>query len=106
YIYTHPSPTDIYTLSLHDAPPISLYGHRWRIANRFAIPTLNNNIGFYKLEFEASWFTPLIAEYDLILKLHGYFGIAAPFKNRTRSEEHTSELQSRSDLVCRLLLEK
>ena len=24
----------------------------------------------------------------------------------TRSEEHTSELQSRSDLVCRLLLEK
>src|SRR2546421_6352799 len=26
--------------------------------------------------------------------------------NDTRSEEHTSELQSRSDLVCRLLLEK
>src|SRR3982751_1046823 len=26
--------------------------------------------------------------------------------NQTRSEEHTSELQSRSDLVCRLLLEK
>src|SRR5438132_9326609 len=25
---------------------------------------------------------------------------------RTRSEEHTSELQSHSDLVCRLLLEK
>src|SRR2546421_8818983 len=27
-------------------------------------------------------------------------------KKSTRSEEHTSELQSRSDLVCRLLLEK
>src|SRR2546421_9670125 len=27
-------------------------------------------------------------------------------ENRNRSEEHTSELQSRSDLVCRLLLEK
>src|SRR5699024_11702269 len=27
-------------------------------------------------------------------------------KARTRSEEHTSELQSRFDLVCRLLLEK
>src|SRR3989440_3544192 len=27
-------------------------------------------------------------------------------RNRRRSEEHTSELQSRSDLVCRLLLEK
>src|SRR2546428_11629243 len=32
----------------------------------------------------------------------------APRRARTeyRSEEHTSELQSRSDLVCRLLLEK
>src|SRR2546421_6107857 len=28
------------------------------------------------------------------------------WQNETRSEEHTSELQSRSDLVCRLLLEK
>src|SRR2546421_2074125 len=28
------------------------------------------------------------------------------FGQRLRSEEHTSELQSRSDLVCRLLLEK
>src|SRR2546428_9973476 len=28
------------------------------------------------------------------------------FRCNTRSEEHTSELQSRSDLVCRLLLEK
>src|SRR5947207_3458161 len=26
--------------------------------------------------------------------------------NKARSEEHTSELQSHSDLVCRLLLEK
>src|SRR5690349_22561419 len=30
----------------------------------------------------------------------------APFFRRNRSEEHTSELQSRRDLVCRLLLEK
>src|SRR2546428_5659543 len=29
-----------------------------------------------------------------------------PLDVRGRSEEHTSELQSRSDLVCRLLLEK
>src|SRR2546421_6505133 len=28
------------------------------------------------------------------------------YGSKTRSEEHTSELQSRSDLVCRLLLEK
>src|SRR5260221_10894564 len=30
----------------------------------------------------------------------------APEPDRSRSEEHTSELQSHSDLVCRLLLEK
>src|SRR5207247_5357020 len=30
----------------------------------------------------------------------------APSTRSTRSEEHTSELQSRVDLVCRLLLEK
>src|SRR2546428_1411901 len=30
----------------------------------------------------------------------------SPMGNDKRSEEHTSELQSRSDLVCRLLLEK
>src|SRR5947207_9998498 len=36
------------------------------------------------------------------------FGKKAPFSRgrRYRSEEHTSELQSHSDLVCRLLLEK
>src|SRR5206468_9326417 len=34
-----------------------------------------------------------------------YLGMEA-FQEIDRSEEHTSELQSRSDLVCRLLLEK
>src|SRR2546421_2709524 len=34
----------------------------------------------------------------------GNWGVARDFP--ARSEEHTSELQSRSDLVCRLLLEK
>src|SRR5256886_13545538 len=33
-------------------------------------------------------------------------GPAAGLRLRTRSEEHTSELQSQSNLVCRLLLEK
>src|SRR5438132_10678506 len=36
--------------------------------------------------------------------LKGRFALRACFVNR--SEEHTSELQSHSDLVCRLLLEK
>src|SRR6266536_5519539 len=33
-------------------------------------------------------------------------GMTAPSLRHWRSEEHTSELQSRVDLVCRLLLEK
>src|SRR5690625_5466937 len=33
-------------------------------------------------------------------------GMSAPPPDRERSEEHTSELQSRGHLVCRLLLEK
>src|SRR5260221_4906855 len=33
-------------------------------------------------------------------------GSAGEFHRHDRSEEHTSELQSHSDLVCRLLLEK
>src|SRR5699024_9199667 len=40
---------------------------------------------------------------------HGYFAGEADaevFSHELRSEEHTSELQSRFDLVCRLLLEK
>src|SRR2546421_8124725 len=35
-----------------------------------------------------------------------YFSAKEGRGGRGRSEEHTSELQSRSDLVCRLLLEK
>src|SRR2546427_7830720 len=34
------------------------------------------------------------------------WGIYLSLKNYMRSEEHTSELQSQSNLVCRLLLEK
>src|SRR3712207_9589347 len=49
---------------------------------------------------------------DHTYKLKGYVGLAYKFSSRfklgvrTRSEEHTSELQSRQYLVCRLLLEK
>ena len=35
-----------------------------------------------------------------------YYGLANALGVISRSEEHTSELQSRFDLVCRLLLEK
>src|SRR5699024_11687798 len=36
----------------------------------------------------------------------GSFNSSIKLRNNSRSEEHTSELQSRFDLVCRLLLDK
>src|SRR5207249_7413201 len=46
-------------------------------------------------------FIPLTAGLLVIVRQ-----IVLPAQDRDRSEEHTSELQSRFDLVCRLLLEK
>src|SRR5437868_7651292 len=66
--------TQIYTLSLHDALPISLH-------------------------YAAG------AEQLSYLDIAPVEELAAP-SLQARSEEHTSELQSRFDLVCRLLLEK
>src|SRR5438105_7547241 len=39
-------------------------------------------------------------------ELIDYIDFSLPLEHAQRSEEHTSELQSRVDLVCRLLLEK
>src|SRR5690625_2289465 len=50
-----------------------------------------------------------IALKDRLTKEEGYSSINKEYEqlvNKTRSEEHTSELQSRGHLVCRLLLEK
>src|SRR2546421_4555524 len=52
------------------------------------------------VSWELRW-TPSARSYEHVHPILRRAGIA-----KTRSEEHTSELQSRSDLVCRLLLEK
>src|SRR5206468_5325981 len=61
------------------------------IASAVLLSTYSRRIG--KIRYWAIISIPLI-----------YF--LFPFEKNVRSEEHTSELQSRSDLVCRLLLEK
>src|SRR5690625_272177 len=45
-------------------------------------------------------------ESEFMKAVDGTFKIGIEFENWRRSEEHTSELQSRGHLVCRLLLEK
>src|SRR5207237_8356835 len=77
-----PPTTDIYTLSLHDALPIFCSVASREPAER---PTEKTRGRYLRgTSGDATW----IAEPDV------------------RSEEHTSELQSHLNLVCRLLLEK
>src|SRR5207248_9366559 len=89
FLFNAPTPTHISPLSLHDALPISHCGSLFRRQHR-AQPLLHALDGLdaaYALEVSA----------DAPPARRGRTG---------RSEEHTSELQSPYDLVCRLLLEK
>src|SRR5437660_6532854 len=84
--------TEIYTLSLHDALPIWL--------DRAGIPVLlvGDSLGTTMLGYPDT----LSVTMDDMVRHSGAVVRGAP----GRSEEHTSELQSRGHLVCRLLLEK
>src|SRR5436309_11878550 len=84
FFFNDPATTEIYTLSLHDALPIS---HR-------TSPTLDENGS------SLDWAC------DKNCPMGGYAGMPRQAPCSSRSEEHTSELQSRENLVCRLLLEK
>src|SRR2546426_11825445 len=84
FFFNDTATTEIYTLSLHDALPISL--PRSYSACRASLS--RRRVGF-ELQGVAS---------RRIVRLGGHGG--------GRSEEHTSELQSPCNLVCRLLLEK
>src|SRR3989441_12922929 len=79
FFFNDTATTEIYTLSLHDALPIS--GH---------IEALLAQLGEHIADAER----------------RGGGGIGDPADILGRSEEHTSELQSLAYLVCRLLLEK
>src|SRR5207253_8989595 len=78
FFFTDTATTEIYTLSLHDALPI--------------LQHIEDEIARLEKEY---------ADYEEVLKSE-----KARVQGSTRSEEHTSELQSRGHLVCRLLLEK
>src|SRR5437868_12014069 len=90
FFFIRSSTTDIYTLSLHDALPI--------------LP----HISFELASNQGSSSTPLSKLMCKRLRSveYGFSALASTEILYMRSEEHTSELQSRFDLVCRLLLEK
>src|SRR5438067_10739941 len=91
FILTDPTPNEIYTLSLHDALPI--WGGR-------PPPTVRRRRAGRR-EADRHHLRP-------VQEARAAVGRVGPpgREGRRRSEEHTSELQSRFDLVCRLLLEK
>src|SRR5206468_12580940 len=91
------SPTELYTLSLHDALPI--FGARGVIAECAAARVDRAHERRIELPARDG------IRRQLQRPCAGCQAVADD-QARARSEEHTSELQSRSDLVCRLLLEK
>src|SRR5699024_12222152 len=102
----HLAPTAMYSLSLHDALPIS---PKYLYLN--IIFTIL--VGFTSAM--SIWSTKLLINgivnintNDNFIKILITYAVINIFIQiiQSRSEEHTSELQSRFDLVCRLLLEK
>src|SRR2546422_5453245 len=95
FFFNDTATTEIYTLSLHDALPICLQE--------------SNDLGAAVPRAVDDLVKPRFVEElrdgdsgDCRVGDEWHHRVAVP----TRSEEHTSELQSRLHLVCRLLLEK
>src|SRR2546426_12378042 len=90
FFFNDTATTEIYTLSLHDALPISLE----RGSRVLASAMVENP-------------TPVAYRGARVRLVLPYVPDGRPWPLfRVRSEEHTSELQSPCNLVCRLLLEK
>src|SRR2546430_8133396 len=84
FFFNDTATTEIYTLSLHDALPISI--NKLSATRKLKIEDAKNKPLTRKKNYHAAYY--------------------CWERKRGRSEEHTSELQSQSNLVCRLLLEK
>src|SRR5207302_11469417 len=104
---SHPTSTPpISTLSLHDALPISL------LSGKSSLTLLSVTLLFERFDARGEGVDPGRHRGDLRREGAGFFGaddqlrLVGDITAEARSEEHTSELQSRENLVCRLLLEK
>src|SRR3712207_7999046 len=94
FFFNDTATTEIYTLSLHDALPICIHRNRSAVLPRDTRG--QPGTARWRLRSSSRCF------------FSGRSACSRPRSccSRRRSEEHTSELQSRQYLVCRLLLEK
>src|SRR3712207_7055189 len=90
FFFNDTATTEIYTLSLHDALPICSRTVLTSVVSSEAV----SRVGETKVVFRRVPSTRTSAPLSKLVP------------STVRSEEHTSELQSRQYLVCRLLLEK
>ena len=101
FFFNDTATTEIYTLSLHDALPISAPRFLYCPVLVAAAPRL------YLLSISCCRSAPSFITANFLLRQRPAFYTARfLLRQRPRSEEHTSELQSLTNLVCRLLLEK
>src|SRR2546421_13110380 len=96
FFFNDTATTEIYTLSLHDALPIFYNPDGIDVPAALAHLQTTRSLQEFPNAEQVSNSELLELDCDVL----------APCATENRSEEHTSELQSRSDLVCRLLLEK
>src|SRR5439155_24744923 len=102
FFFNDTATTEIYTLSLHDALPISR-GVPHLLDARQAL--VRQHVVVHGGDARGTLRPAQIDPYHIGAVL-GIAAHADTYQRAQRSEEHTSELQSRGHLVCRLLLEK
>src|SRR5207253_11193030 len=105
-LLTTPHATSSYTLSLHDALPI----YALVFLSSPDEKTVPVGVTSELIRGDVFFWGPLMAGALLgsipVAIIYSFFVENYVAGKRVRSEEHTSELQSRGQLVCRLLLEK
>src|SRR5690606_41653866 len=104
--FTGPARPRVSPLSLHDALPISMFT-KVHPENFAAASTADR---FHADALELRHGKPGNGRCCKVGRFHfslarGHLVLLQKTRKRVRSEEHTSELQSREKLVCRLLLE-
>src|SRR2546430_12358911 len=75
----------------------------WFVASLLSLPSFDH--ATVVAWMSGSWTALLLILLVLTCAWHSQLGVRVVVEDYVRSEEHTSELQSQSNLVCRLLLE-